>query len=197
MNLKDKLMEYDAETPLKIGAVDGNGFFYCGNVGEFLEKAEEYEKKGEATYINALERYRKQFDDLMLEKPMFPSASVRYWKMEFGEVLNKLHDIALDPDRGLPESNLLKYVSLFGSWARKTAGAVGRLRTAEQLLGEWKPYRDRDVNSSAFADGSEAVDTLIVKVTGRENGAYWLFEEAARKSHFKILGFKLRGDEMI
>lgn len=49
-NIKDK------STIIKIGAVDGSGFFYLGTVGDYIENKEKYEEMDRAHFENRLKR---------------------------------------------------------------------------------------------------------------------------------------------
>ena len=40
--LKDKLIYYPRRSQIKIGAVDGSNYFYCGTVGDWLDHEKEY-----------------------------------------------------------------------------------------------------------------------------------------------------------
>ena len=57
--LKDKLIYYPRRSQIKIGAVDGSNYFYCGTVGDWLDHEKEYSAQ---TLADLTEFAQKQRD---------------------------------------------------------------------------------------------------------------------------------------
>lgn len=188
MNLKDKLMEYDESTPLKIGAVDGTRFFYCGSVGEFLENIERYANVGRDAYTKCVERYIIELHELIKEQPPLPDEC--YWARDakLSDVVNAIAECAIATSRTHDKAKLLRWVSAFGTWTYKTAAAANKLKAVKNLYDVWIPYADRYVASVWEVDTvADPAGGIAVTVEGYETGAYWIHEEAKGKKRFKIM----------
>lgn len=195
--LLEKLYELDDELPLKIGAVDGSSYFYCGTVGEFRRRIDEYSAKGEKLYRESAEKSKKAYDDLSNRSPVFPNGFYNLLEMKLGGALKEMAHCVTDPARTPMQVKMVRYIGELGKWARATDIARRRAKSANSLFSEWSPYGERRVREFFMADNVAEPDaTMVIHIDGYELGSYWLISDAKKKPGFSLKAIGI-GDEVV
>ena len=188
MNLLEKLNEYDDSTPMKLGAIDGARYFYCGTVGEFKSKIGKYTEVGREAYAKCVDRYRTELDELIKDQPKLPVVCAWAWKSELCDVIDNIAETAINSVRSPERLQLLRWASQFGTWSRKTVAAANKFKAVSSLCDVWIPYGELYVTSCVDVDlAADPVGGIRVMIEGYEAGPYWTHEEAKGKPHFKIM----------
>ena len=185
--LLEKLNELDDGMKLKVGAVNGTSYFYCGTVGEFKARVGEYSRKGEKIYRDSAERAQTEMDNVIRDRPKIPSGFANILDKRFIDVLDEVYECATSEVRSPMQLRMVRYVAELGVWARKADAVRRRMKTSKALLGVWIPYEERKVSTWFMADATvEPEETVIVQIDGHECGEYWLISDADGKKHFSI-----------
>ena len=182
--LKDKLIYYPRRAQIKIGAVDGSNYFYCGTVGDFLDHMTEYSAQTLAAVVETAEKQKAAHMELCERVPELPN---RFRAKTLGEIIDEIVRTETDADFRGSNRAALAFFSTVSRWMRQTSEARTKAQKAQFRADNFVPFGDRDVDSVFFAaDSVEEQETLVFKVCGDEYGEYWTMSEAAGKSPLSV-----------
>lgn len=175
MKILNALEPYDYNKPLKVGASDGSGFFYCGTVGDFVEDMEDYSdllrKHAQANVQAANRRLNQRLNN--------PPTIERFCREE------------LRSDKpNLSFENFTFYVNHYFS-------AIKNLKSAADTqvfnYDAFKPLGKREVVDIREASYAADPGVTILIIEGYEIGKYWTVDEVKGKTHIAFI--ENSGDE--
>ena len=154
MKIIEALEKYSKNQALKVGSKEGNGYFYCGDVGDFIENLNAY---SDIMHDHFVERYENAKENSETVISRFCS--------EVFQVVNK----------GMFTSDYISSIKpIFG----RIGKVVNTEANAKNLADRYIPLIDRSVVDSYYADNVVDFDCLILIVDGFESGKFWCMEEA-------------------
>ena len=149
MTIEDIIQEYSDDHALKIGAKDGNGYFYFGTVGDWRENCAEYSNIIKANHMARLDKARETCEYAI---QVFCS------------------DVIKHSQRGKVSKPYIK--SIEGAFA-KIAKIVNTQTNAEKKVDNYIPLNNRVVVDYWEADMAIDLDCLVILVKGTEAGKFW------------------------
>lgn len=165
MNLLEALQAYPDDQPVKIGTVDGGGYWYLGTVGDVRQRTAIL---NDACYEYAVRLHQnaiKSIDFLTQNPPTHD----RFMKWQKRIALN----LDTEPDFS-PES----YEKFKAKYAHDKKRAELYKKKTAQRVSTYVSLYDREVLD--IADCIDVADPGVVRVviTGYEHGACWVMAEA-------------------
>lgn len=155
MKASEALKDVPFETNLKVGCKLGNGYFYCGTVGDFLDHIKEY---SDILFDHAKERYNKSKDISDKAITLFCS-----------DIFAKMKDDAFTD----------KYLESIEPCFERISRYINTTKNAKKRIDSFKPLKDREVIDVFRADrASENAECLVLIVSGSERGKFWTLDEA-------------------
>ena len=82
MTITTLLNDYDGSMNLKVGAVDGSGFFYIGTVTDFAENICAYDAATKSNSIRLVRKSKKVLKDTLANAPTLGSYAKQQLKTE-------------------------------------------------------------------------------------------------------------------
>ena len=182
--LKDKLIYYPRRSQIKIGAVDGSNYFYCGTVGDWLDHEKEYSAQTLADLTEFAQKQRDIHAELCERVPDIPA---RLRAMTLGEIIDEIVQTETDADFRGSNRSALGFFSVASRWIRQISDARTKAQKAQFRVDNFVPFGEREVDSIFFAsDAAEPDETLVFKIEGGEFGEYWTMDEAIGKSPLSV-----------
>lgn len=182
--LKDKLIYYPRRSQIKIGAVDGSNYFYCGTVGDWLDNEKQYSAQTLADLTEFAQKQRDIHAELCGRVPDIPA---RLRAMTLGEIIDEIVQTETDADFRGSNRSALGFFSVASRWIRQISDARTKAQKAAQRAESFVPFGEREVDSIFFASGAaEPEETLVFKIDGGEYGEYWTMDEAKGKSPLSV-----------
>lgn len=169
MTLIEFLGQQDPEQRVKLGAKDGNSFFYCGTVKDLIQRQGDYDEIIYNHWARAVSKIWKALENAYSDA----SASVSkvkypFYRPEFEEALKKL----ARADGGKELLWLIKAEQKYDKYS-------DRKNTT-------KPLGDREVVDSFMADDVADEGILAIMVEGAENGQAWVYAEGKKEFNGNI-----------
>lgn len=151
--LKDKLIYYPRRAQIKIGAVDGSNYFYCGTVGDFLDHMTEYSAQTLADLKEFAAKQRDIHAELCGRVPDIPA---RLRAMTLGEIIDEIVRTETDADFRGSNRAALAFFSTVSRWLRQIGDArVKRKRprrepnrSCRSASAKWTPSFSRPMRQS-------------------------------------------------
>lgn len=188
-NLKDTLTAIAPETRIKIGAVDGSSYFFCGTAKTFLELMEEYTDQARRFFEKHLEMMAERFDGVRLDPPQYPEKYMLDTDKNLTEWLQMLYLGVCDSDDEYTQRKVGTIRSFLDRWTRWMTKAEQRRRSykaAAHMMEAFLPYADRKVVDSFVSSVDDEDGVVIIQIEGYECGNYWLMSEARNKPAFAL-----------
>ena len=160
MLLKD-LKEKNPDQIIKIGSVDGTGFWYCGTVRYFLDNISSINKTVKEYSAAQLASAQKAFESLLESYP----TPADYAKLE------------LKKEAEERKMSVEGYNKLLSRWFSAVISADARIKTWEQRFENYVALSKREVKDSDMADPVVDEGVLWILVDGFEAGRYWTTDE--------------------
>ena len=158
-NIKDK------STIIKIGAVDGSGFFYLGTVGDYLENKEKYEEMDRAHFENRLKRANENFEYLLNLDTSFSG----YAKRQYRNFKNSGQ---------LPNFSMIGYNQFLELHSQQLITKYNTLNQEKAISANNSPLNSREVKEVFEAERvAEPNGATVIIIKGSEMGVYWTTDE--------------------
>ena len=155
MKIKEILKDYPEDYNLKIGAKDGNGYFYCGTVGDWLQNGDSYSDTLKENIRTKLIKYKNTCESL---------------------ILNFCKDILKDSESGHITTG--NYSETLEAQILNISRGINTKNNAKKRLNSYVRINDREVVETFEADlAVEYPECLTILVKGTESGKYWCTEE--------------------
>lgn len=161
---------------IKIGAVGGNSFFFCGPCELFIERADDYDKDLKAAANNAAISARKLFEGLLKKPPTLSSY-----------VSEEIRD-----GEGKPTFD--GYIKAVSAWMMACVRKRELYQTAMDRADNFQEVMKRQVVSIKEADKAVDEGYLIIIIRGFERGKFWMSEEV-KDDPFGLVGDTEEDDE--
>ena len=149
MIIEDIIKDYPDDYALKIGAKDGNGYFYFGTVSDWRENQKEYSDILKANHIVRRDKARETCEEAI---------------QEF------CFDVAKHYHNGSISKVYMK--SIEGAFSR-ISKLVNTKTNAERRVDIFIPLNERIVVEYWEADIAVDEDCLVILVKGTEAGKFW------------------------
>lgn len=159
---------------VKLGAENGNGFFYAGKVNTLLKDTYKVDKVCHLAAKKAVTKYTNQLDRLC-----------RYYPAPGEYAMTLIKNNAADE---ISAEHYLKFLDKHFNKIKSTSAALG---TAKDMLEHYKCLESRKVIRCEEANDTVDEDCLVIIVEGYERGKYWMLNEAEPG---KEIGFDISED---
>lgn len=159
--LKDDLLRTITTKNIKIGTIDGSGFFYCGPTKDFIMDLDKWEKSLYDQLMYAKKLSTKQLATAIATLP----TPEEYAKKMIRE---KMQPFCL---------TLQGYLNLMQDGFERVNRCKKKLDTANLNLRTRKDLRKRRIKEIRDADKIVDTDATIVIIEGMEPGGYWTIKE--------------------
>lgn len=188
--LKEELNKLDGSTRVKIGSFDGSSYFYCGTVGEFREKIDEYSEQARQFFADGFNKAADRFEEMKTRFPEYPQKYLHDLDISVDEWLSSLMvgvcNADMSPDH-IKALGLKRFIEDVSKWMAMTDQKRKAGDAAAMYLAKFKPFGERYIMDIFFSSVDEdRDDVLVIKVEGYECGAYWSLDEAKNKPHFVL-----------
>lgn len=160
MKLRKVLSEMKESQKIKVGCVDGNGYFYCGTVDDL-----------ESNMLNYTDTVRKHF-----ERKMQRAKDNRLFHQE--NKWSVISYVRTEINAPSPKPSMDGYMRYLEKYFKRLDTLLESERRAKQAFIELKPLSNWEVDESFPADMAIEGDCMIIMVEGRESGRFWMTEEA-------------------
>ena len=152
MKIEDVIKDYPEDYNLKIGAHDGNGYFYCGTVSDWRQNCDEYSE------------ILKQFIRSRYNKSRENCATM---------IRNLCKDILSD------NNTSDEYTMALENRIVNISQAIKSKNNSKNRLANYIPVKDRVVMDYFDADlAVEYPECLVILIKGTESGKFWDNTEA-------------------
>ena len=170
------------QTRVKVGAEDGNGYFYCGTAEHLLAHLDEYSAEMEAYFRNLRDTAQEELEDLKNRPPKEPTDWRALKQKSAGKVIAEIIKRAHEGEQTGQDRLILKYLAEVGRYTTKMQQVHEKLARAQKLAEDFVPLGERHVAERFQADSvAEPLPVTVLKVRGVEGGKYWTVDEAKDK----------------
>ena len=183
------------KTRVKVGAEDGNGYFYCGTAEHLLAHLDEYSAEMEAYFRNLRDTAQEELEDLKNRPPKEPTDWRALKRQSAGKVIAEIIERAHEGEQTGQDRLILKYLAEVGRYTTKMQQVHEKLARAQKLAEDFVPLGDRQISEQFQANPvAEPLPVTVLKVRGVEGGKYWTVDEAKDKP-FALTGMLGRTKE--
>lgn len=190
INLKDTLTAIAPETRIKIGAVDGFSYFFCGTAKTFLEFMDEtYTVEARQFFEKHLATMAERFDDMRSNPPQYPEKYMLDTDKNLTEWLQMLYLGVCDSDDEYTQrkvGTIRSFLERWTRWMSKTEQRRRSYKAAAHMMEAFVPYADRKVVDSFVSSVDDEDGVVIIQIEGYECGNYWPMTEARNKPDFAL-----------
>lgn len=155
MTIITLLNAYDGNMNLKVGAVDGSGFFYIGTVADFAENIGAYDAATKSNFIKLVKKSKKVLKDALANAPTLESYAKQ--KLETERKIMTFDGFRAEAER------------FFYDVKVKQKTLERRIERMESFI----PLADRNVRDYAMCDTAVEENCLRVLLDGHERGEFW------------------------
>ena len=164
MTILSLLKNYDNDMGMKVGAYDGNGFYYIGTVGDFAENIIEYDNAVKDRAVKQVKKSEKALKETLSSAP-------------------KLEDYAKEQlKKDIKDLTFMGFQVEVEIWFHDVEVKQKTLAKREERLKSFIHLAHRNVRDYAMCDTGVEENCLRVLLDGHENGAFWMMNEATPPS---------------
>lgn len=156
-NFTERLLETEGNFNIRVGCIDGSGFFYCGTTDDLKERLGSIEEYLQSEYKRHYEKMEEQFLEYM-RRDISPNRYLRTYHA-------RTHEIPTYED-------YLKNVKEWFGLMKKSDTAV---KKAKMKYLKRKPLKERVIVD--FYKSFSEEDTWIMLISGDEEGEFWTADE--------------------
>lgn len=160
MTITETLKAYDPTLKIKIGSVDGDGFWFCGTVGYVRQSMEAIDTKIKAYHRKRVAKAKKNLQECLNREP----SPLAYLRAE----MQKLD----------PEPTARAYMETLNAYFSHAVRLQNTVKSYERTLYRVVDFADREVVECEMADPEVDEDTVRLIVEGAEKGTLWMTNEA-------------------
>lgn len=161
------LQKLPNKTYIKMGSIDGNGFWYVGTRDEFLKSHEAFSKKMREYCEDRLDRARNVLFRLAKQAPSWSQFLIDEFALA---------------DKQRREPSALTY----DDYLNAVKAYEAKLKRSAERAKDLKMYLDSfvDLKSREVIETREAIteNALIILIVGNEEGAFWTISEAEKST---------------
>lgn len=171
MTLYELLKKYKKKQPdlkIKIGANNGNSFFYMGTVQDMFDGLAQYDKACQK-HIIYMKMLAEDAVNEMLENPL---TLVSYAKLEMG--------------KARPNLTYKGYEKSAELWFKSLTSKLAALETKKMRCRDYVVLRNRKVLDAKMADPAIDPGVLRIQVEGYEYGRFWELNDS---KEFPVIAF--------
>ena len=184
LNLKTMLESLDREALIKVGAIEGSSYFYCGTAGGFLDKIDEYSEQALEYFKKQLKPIRERYNHSRKVRPLRP---LSIGKDEIDDILKYPAKDMFSPQEEAKYLETRRYMNDLLRWSESIHKKRQTIDVLTEIINEFKPFGERYLKDAFFSHGDEdRNDILVLQIEGYESGNYWLLKEAKCKSPFSL-----------
>ncbi len=152
MKIEDIIEKFPEHYNLKIGANNGNGYFYCGTISDWVQNCDEYSEKLKEVALRRCNRSRNTCNNA---------------------IRNLLRDIKEYYEltgKSLPDD----YIDSLDIYILNIAKMVNTKNNSKNRFNNYIPVKEREVINYFEADlAVEYPECLVILVKGTESGKFW------------------------